>query len=126
MAALAARHIVRAHLHRRYAADDAKPDLALAAHRLQRDGFVGAAPQHVGADPDADRGVGRRSDIGAAERAWTRMVRREHGPGDHGGRMEAYVDAEPANLRVVGLRRAASRRAEQALQGGDRADNELL
>src|SRR5689334_10407603 len=126
MMAPAARHFVRVHLHRRDAAGDAEADLALPADRLKRDGVVGTAPQHVGADPDADRRVGRRADIGAAEsvRAWT--IRRKDRPRDGGCRVEADVDTDAANLRVIGLRRTAGRRTEQTLQVGDRADDELL
>src|ERR1041384_2307702 len=96
--ALAARHVVGVHLHRRYAADHTQADLALPAHRLQRDGVAGTAPQHVGADADAERDVGRRADIGAAERARARTVRREHRPGDHGRLIDADVDTDPADL----------------------------
>src|SRR5262249_12795753 len=61
---------------------DVDSDLALQAERLQRDGIVGAADQHIAAGADAERGAALRAGIVA--RKVTRPEardRRKHGPG---------------------------------------------
>src|SRR5882724_7719875 len=64
---------------------DAETDLSLYAHRLQRDGIVRTADQHVATDTDAERGAGIGADVIAGEIALPEpRHRREHIPGERG------------------------------------------
>ena len=92
--------------------------VAFDAQRLQGDGFVEAADQHVGADADADGGLRRGTGIIAFQRAFAQVRGgREHAPhqdttfgvadihaefGDRAGVMLAVVIAAIGAMQILG------------------------
>src|ERR1700761_2472669 len=77
------------------ARSDAETDIALDAQRLQRDGFVRAADQDIGAETEADGGAAVDTGIVAGEIALPEPRRRRiHAPGQPGLLGDADIDAD--------------------------------
>ena len=88
---------------------DIEPGIAFEADRLQRNRAVGAADQHIGADPDADRGArGGTSEV-SGKRARSHIVgRRKHRPNQDPASGEADVGPEPGDGAIIVILAARS------------------
>jgi len=117
-------HIGRPQIDIDDAGDGAQAGLALQAQRLQRNRIVRSANQQVGAEADADRGIGANTAEVTGERAAAEPVAwRVDRPRKAGLRRHAEIETETLDARNVGLSRRAGIAAENALQFRRRADN---
>src|SRR5215470_4289030 len=105
---------------------DGDTNLALHAERLQRDRIVGAADQHITANPDAECRAALGAGIIAGEIAGPEPVHwREHAPGQRGLLRDAEVEAhftDGGDIEVVGLAGGAEHAAEIGHGADDEAD----
>ena len=98
---------------------DVEARTAFEADRLQRNCSVGAAYQHVGADPDPDRGASGRADKVAGERARREVGGwRQHRPDEHTGLRKSDIDPEPLDGACVMFRSARSGKSAAQRSGG--------
>ena len=85
--------------HRCETTGDIKTGAAFDADWLQRDRIVGAADQHVGADPDPDRNACGGAPISAVQRPWRQGDGRgDDRPDDH---CILHVTISTPNFEIV-------------------------
>ena len=114
----------RLQLQRRNAAGRANACLALKADGLQRDRVVRTAEQCVDTGADAERCVGGSADVDAAEVA-RRAGRRVDRPRQHGGLVDADVEADAPDRRNIAMA-CAGMGPENTLEVGERSNDVLL
>src|SRR5690349_3744629 len=99
-------------------------DLALHAERLQGNGIVGAADQHIAAGADAKRGTALRAGVSSRQIARPEMGdRREDAPGQRGFLGDTDIQANLADGRDVAILGHALD-TQYAAEIGDGADDE--
>ena len=106
----------------RYGDGKVETRLALHAHRLQSDGLVNSADEHIGTEPEAHACLPGSADVAACQRIRINRAGREHNPADEGDVGHPNVEAELPDRADIVLWRTAHR-MENALHSLGRPQN---